>query len=167
MIDPSTFSADFQRIWEKSPKNLAFHLMMYLDSCNYYWNKAVISYDLEKQFRLINKVNFQLKQLPLTFKPAKFLIWAGIPLIMPVLIIAVARARRVSREEKIMRRFLRKLKGKCPFERLPSTGLHELAAHSGDPDIKKFVEVYARAVYRDRKLTGEEYKVLKDLLRGL
>jgi len=167
MIDPSTLSANFQRIGENRQTGLAFRLRMYLDSCNYYWNMAVISYDLENQFRLLNKVNFQVKQLPVTFKPGKFLLWAGIALILPVMIIAVARSRRVSREEKILRMFLRKLKGKCPFEILPSTGLHELAAHSGDPLINKFVEIYGKAVYCDRKLTGEEYRVLKDLLRGL
>jgi hypothetical protein len=167
MIDPSTLSADFQGIGGNRQRGLAFRLRMYLDSFNYYWNIAVISYDLEKQFRLFNRANFQMKQLPMAFKAGKFLFWAGIALILPALVIVVARSRRVTREEKILRRFLRMLKGKYPFERLPSTGLHELAAHSGDPRVGKFVEIYGRAVYRDRKLTGEEYRVLKALLRGL
>ena len=167
MIDPSTLSVNFQRIAENRQTGLAFRLRMYLDSFNYYWNMAVISYDLEKQFRLLNNVNFQIKKLPVTFKPDKFLYWAGIPLILLVFIVIFARSKRVSREEKIMRKFLRKLKGKYSFEILPSTGLHELAGHSGDPHIKKFVDLYGRAVYRDRKLTGEEYRALKDLLREL
>jgi hypothetical protein len=102
-----------------------------------------------------------------TFKPDKFLYWAGIPLILLVFIVIFARSKRVSREEKILRKFLRKLKGKYSFEILPSTGLHELAGHSEDPNVRKFVEVYGRAVYCDRKLTGEEYRALKDLLREL
>ena len=167
MIDPSALSVNFQRIAEQRHTGLAFRLGMYLDSFNYYWNKVVISYDLEKQFRLINKVNFQLKQLPVSFKPGMFLLWAGIPFIMAVMIIAFARFKSVSREERIMRKFLRKIKEKYPFEILPSTGLHELAGQSGDPLIKKFVEVYGRAVYHDRKLTGIEYKALKDLLRKI
>jgi transglutaminase-like putative cysteine protease len=167
MIDPSTMSANIRSFGENRDRGLAFRVGMYIDSFNYYWNMAVISYDLEKQFRLLNKVNFQIKQLPVAFKPGKFLFWAGIALILPALVMAVARSRRGTREEKILRRFLRKLKGKYPFERLPSTGLHELAAHSGDPRVGKFVEVYCRAVYRDRKLTGEEYRVLKALLRDL
>jgi hypothetical protein len=167
MIDPSALSTDFQRIRESRQTGFAFRLRMYLDSCNYYWNIAVISYDLEKQFRMFNRVNFQIRQLPFAFKPGRFLIGAGIVLIPAVLIIAVARSRRVSREERILRRFLRKLDGKLPFERLPATGLHELAARSGDPHVREFVELYGRAVYRDRRLTWEEYRVLKDILRGI
>jgi hypothetical protein len=165
MIDPSALSTDFQMIRESRQTGLAFRLRMYLDSCNYYWNMVVISYNLEKQFLLLNKVNFQIRQLPVAFKPGRFIIGVGILLIPAVLIFAVARSRRVSREEKILRRFLRKLEGKLPFERLPATSLHELAAQSGDPHVRKFVELYGRAVYRDRRLTLEEYRVLKDLLR--
>jgi protein-glutamine gamma-glutamyltransferase len=165
MIDPSTLSTDFQRIRESRQTGIASRLRMYLDSCNYYWNMAVISYDLEKQFRMFNRVNSQIRQLPFAFKPGRLLIGAGIVLIPAVLIFAVARSRRVSREERILRRFLRKLEGKYSFERLPATGLHELAAHSGDPHVSEFVELYGRAVYRDRRLTPEEYRVLKDLLR--
>jgi protein-glutamine gamma-glutamyltransferase len=165
MIDPSALSADFQRIRESEETGLAFRLRMYLDSCNYYWNMAVISYDLEKQFRMFNRVNSQIRQLPVVFRPGRFLIGTVMVLIPVVLIIIVARSRRLSREERILRRFLRKLEGKYPFERLPATCLHELAAKSGDPHVSKFVEVYGRVVYRDRRLTGEEYRVLKDLLR--
>jgi protein-glutamine gamma-glutamyltransferase len=167
MIDPSTLSTDFQRVLQGSHTGLAFRLRMYLDSCNYYWNMAVISYDLEKQFRMFNRVNFQIRQLPLNFKPGSFLMGVGIALVPAVLIIAVARSRRVSREEKILRRFLRKLEGKYSFSRPPATGLHELAAHSGDPHVREFVELYGRAVYRDRRLSGEEYRILKDLLREM
>jgi hypothetical protein len=166
-IDPSALSNDFRRIGETRQNGLPFRLGIYLDSCNYYWNMAVISYDLEKQFRMFNRVNSQIRQLPFAFKPGKVLIWAGMVLVPALLIMTVARSRRLTREERILRRFLRRLEGKYSLERLPATGLHELAARSGDTRAREFVELYGRAVYRDRRLTGEEYRILKDLLKGI
>lgn len=88
MIDPSTLSTDFWRMEETVQRGLAYRLGIYLDACNYYWNRAVISYDLERQFSLIRNVNFRLRQFPADFRPGKLLLWLAVLLVMAVLIIA-------------------------------------------------------------------------------
>jgi hypothetical protein len=167
MIDPSTLSADFQKALERRDGGLGFRLRMYLDSCNYYWNMAVIAYDLEKQLQLVNNINFRMKRISFPEHHGKVWLLAVVPLIFLLLVIAVARRRRVSREERLLRKFLRLVERKQAIAILPSTGLHELAASSNDPRIDQFVAIYGRAVYCDRKLTIEEYRMLRELLRAL
>ena len=167
MVDPSGLSTDFKKVGESRKAGLAASLRMYLDSFNYYWNAAVITYDLEKQLRLVNKVNYRLKRFSLPAHPGKILIQACIPLIFLVLVVAIARTRRVSREEKILREFFRRIKRKYPLAIAPSVGLHELAGMTSDPRVAKFAAVYGEAVYHDRKLTGAEYRILRDLLKEL
>jgi hypothetical protein len=167
MVDPSILSANFQGVRGDGEVGLAFRLRMYLDSCNYYWNMAIINYDLEKQFQLVNKVNSQLKRISLSVHPGKILLRTEVLLLLLILLIVATRTRRLSREARILRKFLRMVKRKYSFTILPSTGLHELATLAGDPLIDKFVAVYGRAVYHDRKLSGEEYKYLREILRAL
>jgi transglutaminase-like putative cysteine protease len=167
MFDPSTLSANFQKAGESTHEGLGFRLKMYLDSCDYFWNMAVITYDLEKQFQIVNKINLRIKRVSWPLHPAKTLLLLGGPFIFLILVVAAARRMRASREEKILRQFLRQAKRKYPIALLPSTGLHELASLSNDPLIKEFVTIYGRAVYSDRKLTIEEYRTLRELLRSL
>jgi len=166
-VDPSILSVNFRGVRGDGEAGLAFRFRMYLDSCDYYWNMAIINYDLEKQFQLVNKVNFQLKQIPLSVHPDKVLLPAGGLILLLVLFIAATRTKMLSREEKILRRFLLVVKRRYNFAILPSTGLHELAALAGDPLIDRFVALYGRAIYHDRKLSVEEYRSLREILREL
>lgn len=167
MVDPSIMSANFQKVQKEKESGTAYRIRMYQDSFNYLWNMAVINYDLEKQFQMANEVNSRLKRISLTFQHGKILLLTGLTLIMLILVILAARRAKVSREEKIMRKFLRQMKRKYTFDILPSTSLHELAGMAKDPLIDKFVGIYGRTIYGDRKLTIEEYRTLQDLLRSL
>jgi len=167
MFDPSTLSAGFQRAGEGREAGFGHHLRMYLDSCNYYWNLAVIAYDLEKQFQLVNNIDFRMKGVSLPVHPGKALLLTGVALISLFLVIVAARGRKVSREERILRKFLRRVERKYSFVILPSTGLHELASICNDHRIDQFVTIYGRAVYNDRKLTDEECRMLREVLKSL
>jgi protein-glutamine gamma-glutamyltransferase len=167
MVDPSGLSADFKRVVERGQPGFATRLRMYLDSFNYYWNVAVITYDLEKQLQLVNKVNLRLKRFSFAVPPGTTLLKACIPLILLVLVVVVARSRSVSREEKILKKFFRRIKRKYPFAITPSVGLHELAAQTNDPRIAKFAAIYGEAIYHDRKLSVAECRILEELLREL
>ncbi len=140
---------------------------MYLDTCNYYWTMAVIAYDLEKQFQLVNNINFRMKRISFPVHAGKALLSGGVPLIFLILVIVAARRKRVSREERILRKFLRLVERKYSFAILPSTGLQELATLSNDPLIDRFVSIYGGAVYCDRELTSEEYRLLRELLKSI
>ncbi len=167
MFDPSGLAANFRRTRGERAPDLAFRVRMFLDSCSYYWNMAVITYDLEKQIQLAVGLNLRMKQISIPAHPGKTLVPAGAALIILSLVIATLKWRRTSREEKILRRFLRILKRKYGMEVLPSTGLQELATGSGSPRVAEFVTIYCGAVYRDRKLSDAEYRLLRGILRDM
>ncbi len=167
MLDPSTLTTDFRSAAENRETGLSSRLRMYLDSFNYYWNMTVINYDLERQFQLMNRANLQLRRLSRPLHPGRMLLAAGLLTALLTLAVATVRGARVTKEERLLRRFLRIMRRKYAIDILPSTGLHDLAAIAQDPRIDEFVALYGRAVYGDRKLTGDEYRRLCELLRQL
>ncbi|HEX9024038.1 MAG TPA: transglutaminaseTgpA domain-containing protein [Geobacteraceae bacterium] len=164
-FDPSTLAVDFRKREEAKEAGLAHRLALFADSCSYYWNIAVITYDLEKQIQLAGRLDFRMKHLALPPHPERTLIYGGAALLFLICLVMAARRGRLSREERVVRRFLRIVGKRCNCAVLPSTGLHELAARCRDPLIDEFVEIYSRSVYGDRRLTDAEYRRLRDLLR--
>jgi len=93
-----------------------------------------------------------------------------LPIVMVLLAGAAAavfllRFRRLSRQERLLREFLRKVcKSHHVGEIPPSVGLEELARQLDDPACLEFVRIYNRAVYRDRKLKDREAVRLRELI---
>jgi hypothetical protein len=139
-----------------------------LDSVDYYWNRAVVAYDLARQLQLLQQTNRQLRQFRVTFawQMVGGYLLAGIAGV--IALVALARRRRYSREERILRAFLRRVRKKHQLDAIPAaTGLQELAKQLDDPVCREFAEIFGGGVYRDRKLTGEEMKRLWTLVGKL
>ena len=165
MFDPSTLAAGFRHAGEEGNGGAARRLAMLLDTCSYYWNIAVIAYDLDKQLQLAGRLDFRLRHFPLPAHPGETALGTGAMLILFIVIVCTVRRKKTSREEKVLRMFLRTMKRRYGLELLPSTGLHELADHCDDSRMGEFVAIYSRAVYHDRKLSDGEYRLLQELLR--
>lgn len=166
-IDPTACSTDFRTILEKRRLGVARRLGMFLDSFNYYWDRAVIGYDLERQFQLVNRAGFHFRRLPIKIKSGRTFLWIGIPSFVAILLIALWRRAGVARERRLLQGFLRRIQRRYALEISPADGIQRLAELSGDTVAKRFADTYCRAVYSDRKLTDEEYRLLKKLLRDL
>lgn len=139
-----------------------------LDSIDYYWNRTVIAYDLGRQLELLQQTSRQLRQVKVEFNPqtAGGYLLAG--LAVAATLIALARRGRQSREERLLRSFLRRLRKKHRLGAIPAaTGLQQLAEQLDDPICKEFAEIFGGGIYRDRKLTQEEFRQLRTLLRRL
>jgi transglutaminase-like putative cysteine protease len=139
-----------------------------LDTIDYYWNRAVVAYDLARQLQLLQQTNRQLRQfrVPFDLPTAGGYLLAGI--VGTIALIALVRRGRYSREERILRLFLRRVRKKHHLEAIPAaTGLQELAKQLDDPVCREFAEIFGGGVYRDRKLTKEELKKLRVLVRKL
>lgn len=139
-----------------------------LDTVDYYWNRAVVAYDLARQLQLLQQTNRQLRQFRQTFDWQKvggyFLVGiAGI-----IALVALARRGRYSREERILRVFLRRVRKKHQLDAIPAaTGLQELAKQLGDPVCREFAEIFGGSIYRDQKPTEKELKKLRALVGKL
>ena len=166
-VDPSRWVVNSAAVGVKGESGAFAHLSMYLDALGYYWNRAVINYDLERQVKLLSAANRQLRQfgLPGGFKRIPFF------LVVPLIIFAaivVGRKRRIrTREEKLLDRFLVQAGKKYRCHIGADTGLFELAGKIDDPLVHRFVNLYGQAVYHDRPLTDQEVEVLKQILAAM
>jgi transglutaminase-like putative cysteine protease len=164
-IDPTGFSAGFSQAVDRTGKNAFTGLQLLADSLGYYWNRAVISYDLEKQVHILKETNHAVKRFHLPSRP-----WYKLLFLLPValcvfIFIFRKKYRYIAREEKIIRKLLKKVRKKYPGAYIaPSTGLRELSEITGGSAVRRFTDIYCRAVYRDRKLNDSEYSELRRLI---
>lgn len=166
--DPSRFAAGFGGEGEARHQGLLKKIRLMVDSLSYFWNQAVISYDLDKQLRLFSATGSAIRSLSFPY---------GLRQVMPVLLVAglvlagfiFGKSRRWdSREERIVRNFLRLVRRRYPHITVtPSTGLLELAELTGDPQVRRFADVRYGALYRDRKLTETELSDLNGIMRDV
>jgi protein-glutamine gamma-glutamyltransferase len=161
-VDPSAWSTGFVR-----NEGFGKELRMYLDALGFYWNKAVINYDLEKQLSLVrsagNKArNFRFPDHML--RPLALSVLALVPLVA-LLMFFLRRPRTV--EERLLRRFLKAARRLHPSAFREEPGLFELAEAVHDPQVKEFAGIYGAAVYRDQRLKPGELVRLKEIIRIL
>jgi len=169
-IDPSSFAANAGEVWTaSSSRGLMLRMTLLLDSLNYAWNRSVISYDFEQQMTIARTVGSRLQGI----SPAKMFrsflpYFAGILLCAGLLFAAVRVSFFRSREQRILRRFLRTVERE--FTILPEkcgAGLFEIASAVDNGHVSDFVAVYGGAIYHDRRLTDEEYAQLRKILRDM
>lgn len=166
--DPSTFAVGFSGGREAGRQGLLRKARLIVDTLSYYWNQAVITYDLDKQLRLVNATGSAVRNLSFP---------CGLREVVPALLTAglvlagfLFRRRRRwdSREERMVRRLLRMVGKRYPHVTVtPSTGLLELAELTGNADVRRFADIRYGALYRDRKLTDRELALLEGILRDI
>lgn len=169
-IDPSGFAQNAGAIWGGGPKrDLLSRLRLALDSFNHSWNRTIIVYDFDRQVEVARTVGQKLHGL----EPGKVLkaSWSGLLLAgLCIAAVVLYKGRKrlwPSREERLLRKFYRAVERDCQVKvKHEAVGLFELASACGDRRVRDFVQIYAGAVYRDRRLTSEEYHRLKQMVRN-
>ena len=169
-VDPSSFAQNAGTVWGGSPgKSLLRQFRMALDSLSFAWNSAVITYDFERQVGAVQNAGKLLQGIEV-----KAVLGAALRYLLIVagaagayMILHYRRRLFPSREERLLRTFYRRveLDFSVTVER-GRVGLFELADQTDNPAVREFVGLYAGAVYRDRKLTDEEYKRLWQIVRA-
>lgn len=167
-VDPSSFAENAGNIFgARNSGNSMQRLRLMFDSVNHAWNRTVIPYDFERQLEFANNVGKRFQGID----PARSLGTVAPYLAVIVLFLGLALiARRTlffrTREERILRNFLLQAERDYGFGgSYGRKGLFEMAGESGNENMLAFVRIYAGAIYRDRKLTDEEYRQLKQILR--
>lgn len=161
-VDPTAWSVGFNR-----DNGVGQKLRMYLDAAGFYWNKAVLTYDLEKQIALLRKAGNKARQLQVPSVSARGLVTGLMWLLTFAATIGWFLRPRVSREERVLKAFLRAVARRYPTVAQEETGLFELVDRVKDPQVKEFVMIYGAALYKDRQLLSEELAKLKEIVKGL
>lgn len=169
-IDPSSFATNAGDVWTApASRSIKLRISLLLDSLNYLWNRSVITYDFEQQVKIVRHVGSSLQGID----PSKILrsfipYFAGGLLLAGMLVAARRTSIFRSREQRILRRFLRTIEHE--FGILTGeggTGLFEIASAAVNSHVSDFVAIYAGAVYHDRRVTDAEYQRLQHILRIL
>lgn len=137
----------------------------WLDAFDYWWTRTVISYDVGQQLKLLQEVDLRMSrgQWPAVGRRG----WWWLLLPAGALLLLRFLWRRPSAEARILGAFRRQVERRHRLQAPPSMGLLELAEQTGDPLCRRFAEIYAGALYRDRRLSAEEKRQLRQLLRRL
>lgn len=167
-IDPSGFAQNAGAVLNRPRQhNTLQRLRMVLDALDHAWNRSVIAYDFDAQAGAARAAGKHLQSL----EGGRLL--RGV--IRPTLVLALLAAivflvlnRNTllpAPEERLLRRFYRQLERDCGIRlQRGRQGLFEIAGLTGNAAAHEFVSIYAGAVYRDRKLTAQEVKRLRQLL---
>jgi len=169
-VDPSSFAANADTFWgAPRSKTFTMRLRMTLDSLDHAWNRSVIGYDFERQLDVARTLTGSLQSLTLQRLLRGILPPLGVVAVVSLASFLLLRRSTLlpPREERLLRSFYRHLERDCGLNVQPGRqGLFELAWLADDGRVREFVDIYAAAIYRDRKLTDEEYGHLRRLLRA-
>lgn len=169
-IDPSGFARNAGAVWNRVQRNdLLQRLRMALDAMDHAWNRSVIAYDFDAQAAAARAAGKRLQSLE-SGRMLKGMILPGVVLAVLGAVVYVLLNRRLllpGREERLLRRFYRQVERDCGIRlQRGRQGLFEIAVLTGNAAVLEFVSIYCGAVYRDRKLTAQEYDRLRLLLSG-
>jgi len=161
-VDPSAWSVGGVRA-----DAAATGFTMYLDAVGFYWDKAVVTYDLEKQIALVRGAGGKARELRLPAGAGRSLMTLMLALLPLAALIAWHLGRPRTVEGRVLKRMLRAVERRYPGALGEQEGLFELAARLDDQHLREFVSLYGSAVYRDRSLTRDELARLKEIIREL
>ena len=167
-VDPTIYAAGFDREGGQQRTGVVRSLNSVADSLTYYWNQAVISYDLDKQLALVQRANVSFRTLDRSLPSRGILSLVGCLLLTGAAVVLWRTYGRVGREERILKKFLVRVdKVYGTARRGHSEGLHEFARRTGDQAAMTFADVYGAALFRDRPLTVDEARRLNELIRQI
>lgn len=173
-LDPTPVSAaDFS----SDGKDFLFRMRLLFDSINYYWNAFIINYDFEKQTTLLLKIKSGISKPKidlkgLAIKKEKLIPYAaGIVFIAGTGFIIYALIFRRRKEEEVLLALFFKRLGRYGYTKQTAQGLEEFAAGIKDESLRlsayKFIEEFQRYFYRDKGLTKEDIKMLRNLITAI
>lgn len=165
-IDPTLFARNAESVGNLRPSGMR-GFSRWADAFNYYWNRTVISYDLNQQLDLLRRTGRASRRwdfaaifkqiLPLIVVPAAIIALFG--LLLPWL--------RRPREVRLLRSFLRQLRREKIATEDVSLGLRTLADLHPHPAARSFADRYNAIVFSGRRASAAEIRELKKLLRQL
>ncbi len=138
------------------------------DAADYYWTRAVISYDFKTQLELVRGTAFKLRGISLGRGLFFKIGWLLGGLAGLLTVYWLVRRLVVPVEQRLLQCFLRLLKQRFDWTEIPANlGLQTLADRTGDARCQEFAAIYGGALYRDRSLRPAERERLRWLLKEL
>jgi transglutaminase-like putative cysteine protease len=139
-----------------------------LEAAQFFWDRAVIGYDLDMQVKIFGTANRSLRSLHFGEGMLGMLAWIFGGMVFVWGIVVAVPHLQVTREERLLRRYLKTVEKRFGKETIrPGSGLEEIAGRTGDERCREFAAIYGGALYRDRPLEADEQRRLATLVRAL
>jgi len=167
-VDPSVFAVNAGEVFKKErSRSFILKIRMGLDYLNYQWNRSVVAYDLEQQFEYARKAGKRFRSVDPAGLMRMVFPFFAVMAIFVALCYAIRLIKLIrGREQRIVRKFLRNVEKQFGIDvRSGHHGLFEIADRIENVRVREFVATYAGAVYRDRRLSDDEYNRLRQILR--
>lgn len=166
-LDPSRFAINAESTLLAARTGRSFGIRQLADSIDYLWNQTIITFDLKRQFSALRGLRDQVRSLRKQDYDLKPL--AGPAAILTLLIgsgLIFFRRHSIGPEQALFRKFMVIVSKKYGIDNLPpSATLNDVSRACTSKHCRRFVDVYAAAIYNDRTLTRDEMSELKRLIR--
>jgi transglutaminase-like putative cysteine protease len=166
-LDPSSFANNADQLWGAERRTtLLQRLRLLADASDYYWNRTVVSYDLERQVQAVQNIGTQLQRFEFSGNLRRTLpyLLLFIPAVLGWFLWKQRSIWFAAREVRILRHYYRRLVDDCGVRVEPGkAGIFELAVLSGSRQAEEFAQIYGAAIYHGRRLTDVEYLRLQEL----
>ncbi len=166
-VDPTRWAVNGGEVGASAGGGAFRSLLLAVDTITYFWNRQVITYDLERQITLFTQAGRRLQVVGLS-RPERllrFVVPVGTLFLFWWLSMLVRR--RPSREMRLVSAFTERVRSLYGIEAPANVGLRELTAGIHAPDVSRFVEIYNGALYRDRRLLPAEIRELRCIIRNM
>jgi hypothetical protein len=175
-LDPTP--ASIEGFVSPHKRDILFKIGLVLDTINYYWNAFVISYDFQKQLSLFHKIQSGIRKPEIklykmqAINKEKLIKYLVIPAVLSVSVfmLYVLIFGRKTEEERLIALFLKRME-RHGYKKGKSEGLEEFVAGIKEGELRqasyRFAEEFERNFYKDKKLTKEEAKRLKNILKSV
>ncbi len=146
--------------------------MIMLETLEFMWINFVINFDLNKQISMINNVRNFVKKPEINLNYSIFVNVLLFVLVAFLVISFIYYIKKINRpfEEKILERFIKKMKKKGYIKR-ENEGLEEFIEKIDDSDLKeklyRFVKILEKSIYGDKKLSEKEKEEVIRILKSI
>jgi transglutaminase-like putative cysteine protease len=161
-IDPSRWADGFDEIIINRSTGTGTSFSTVFDTFVYYWDVAVITYDLDKQLQMAQNASDILGMKEKLQTVRTHIVWFLAIASAAMIVVVVVRRRSVSPEQRILRQFLALAGARKGAPE--GMGVIGIAAQTNNPDLIRFAEIYSRAIYCDKHLTPTDIRQLTMIL---
>jgi hypothetical protein len=165
-IDPTGLAKNAESVGNLRPRRIS-GLSQWVDAYNYYWNRTVINYDLDRQLDWLRRSGHATSRWDFAAIFKKNTPFLVIPAAVMALLWWVLPRLRRSPEERLLQRYLRQLRKEQIDTEDLSRGVRTLAALHPHPAARSFAEAYNAIIFSGRRASVAELRELKELLRQL
>lgn len=165
-VDPSRLAQNSSAAFREIQRRDFPWTTMLMDSIEHVWNRAIINFDLDTQFELLRQTNQALRKWNWRIIPWQKAVSVLVGAVVGSFCLTWLFRRRFGVERRILNRYLSIVQKRFDFDP-EGMGLFDIADRTGDPDCRRFAELYGGLVYRDRRFDPKTLHALQEINRTL